>query len=188
MKYPTKSQKRKIEKFVKSQLGDLNWVHTQNMRQIGQKITKAEKADLEIVDMAILFHDIAKDKKSLSNHASAGAKIASQKMQQLGLENNFAKTVTRAVLVHSYPFKNKRHLVKTIEEKVMFDTDMVQQLSPFGIAKHIILCQELPVKKMSEACLKFLDVYKLLFTKTAKKMAKDGDKYVKDFFNNLKKL
>ena len=56
----TKDQLNKIEKFVESKLDSLNWYHTQAMRPIAKKLAGLEKADKDIVDVAVLFHDIVK--------------------------------------------------------------------------------------------------------------------------------
>ena len=58
----TKEQIQKIEKFVSSKLDSLNWEHSKGIRPIAQKLARLEKADKDIVDVAVMFHDLGKIK------------------------------------------------------------------------------------------------------------------------------
>ena len=62
-------------RFVWSKLSELNRIHTNAMRPIGLELAMQEKANTEIVEWAMLFHDIAKDLVKFHEHAKEGALI-----------------------------------------------------------------------------------------------------------------
>ena len=124
-----KNQKTAIEKFVINKLDTLNWMHVKGVRPIARALAKKEKANLEIVDVAVLFHDITKPNyKDELNHHLTSAKTAKKFLNRIKADKKF------------------------IENK--------------------------PLHK---------DAYGNLFTKTAKKMARERIKYVRGFFNTLEK-
>ena len=116
----TQKQTRLVEQFVKSKLDVLNWMHTNSVRPIAKEIAKEERADKDIVDVAVLFHDIAKtDLKKELYHHKQGAEIAKKFLKKLKLKKEFIDAVYHCVLSHSTPlryfktkakFKKKRFL------------------------------------------------------------------------------
>lgn len=197
----TKKQLKQIEKFVENKLDELNWMHTQAIRPIANYIAKKEKADEKVVDVAVLFHDITKTnlKKELYHHKE-GADIAKNFLKKIKVDKKFIDKVYHCVISHSTPLryfrtkaekahKNKNFLPwpKTKEAKVLFDADMVQQLSPFGIMKGSFIGYKVYNKDFKENILDtkntlMKDAYEHIFTKTGKKLAKERIKYLKDFF------
>lgn len=196
------AKKRTIEKFVKSKLDILNWMHVQGVRPIAKYIAKKEKADKEIVDIAVLFHDITKTdlKKELYHHIE-GAKLAKNYLKKIRADNKFIDAVYHCILSHSAPLKYFRSkakgkkkdflpMPKTIEAKVVFDADMIQQLSPYGITKSLFINYTTYKKPFKEGFLAtkntlMNDAPKQLFTKTAKQLAKQRLKYLRTFFSEL---
>ena len=91
-----------------------------------------------------------------------------------------------------------RSLVGEIEEKgnnisynskvvkVLFDSDMIQQVGRFGIIKESINYQDLIRKNHRDGLKKVRDIlfeeYNNIFTNNGRKMAEEGYKFVKDFF------
>ena len=177
-------------------------MHTDGIRPIAQHIAKKEKADPEIVDIAVLFHDIAKTnlKKELYHHIE-GAKTAKNYLKKIKADPKLVDAVHHCVLTHSTPlkyFKTKAKqkdkdflpMPKTIEAKVLFDADMIQQLSPYGIAKSLFINYTVYKRSFKEGFLAtkntlMNDAAKALFTKTAKQLAKQRLKYLKGFFRRL---
>lgn len=200
----TKKQLRQIERFVKNRLDELNWMHTQAIRPIANYIAKKEKADLRVVDVSVLFHDITKTnlKKELYHHKE-GADIAKNFLKKIKVNEEIINKVYHCVLSHSTPLryfrskakrahKNKKFLPwpKTKEAKVLFDADMIQQISPFGIIKGAFISYTTYKRDFKKGFLDvkntlMKDAYENIFTKTGKKLAKERIKYLKDFFYKL---
>jgi uncharacterized protein len=184
----TKEQIQKVERFVESKLDSLNWYHTQAMRPIAKKLAGLEKADKGIVDVSILFHDLGKIKGS-DSHSQISAEIARKYLEKEGFEQSFVEEVVYSVLVHSYPWKDKSSLIKTTEAKVLFDADMIQQISEFGIIKYVFIFENEFKENFREALILSRDTifkaYNLILTVNGRKMAEPGYKFVKDFFKDL---
>lgn len=197
----TKKQLLQIEKFVKNRLDTLNWMHTRAIRPIARYIAKKEKADLNIVDVAVLFHDITKtDLKKELYHHKKGADIAKNFLKKIKVDEEFIDKVYHCVLSHSTPlmyFRSKAKKAhkstnflpwpKTKEAKVLFDADMIQQISPFGIIKGAFISYTVYKKEFKKGFLDIKntlmkDAYGNIFTKTSKKLTKERIKYLKDFF------
>ncbi len=197
----TKKQLSQIEKFVKKRLDTLNWMHTQAIRPIARYIAEKEKADKQVIDTAVLFHDITKTslKKELYHHKE-GADIAKNFLKKIKVNKKFIDKVYHCVISHSTPLryfrskaekahKNKKFLPwpKTKEAKILFDADMVQQISPFGIVKGMFISYTIYKRDFRKGFLDvkttlMKDAYDHIFTKTGKKLAKERIKYLKDFF------
>jgi HD superfamily phosphodiesterase len=204
MGYLNKKQLKQIEKFVKKRLDTLNYMHVMAVRPIARYLAVKEKANKQIVDLSVLFHDITKPKleKELYHHKE-GADIAKNFLKKIKADKKFIDAVYHCVLAHSTPLryfrdkakkahKNKDFLPwpKTKEAKILFDADMIQQISPFGIAKGLFISYSTYKKGFKKGFLSVKktlmeDAYKNIFTKTGKKLAKERIKYIKDFFNKL---
>ncbi len=180
-----KSKIKKIESFVKKNLSQLNWVHTKAVRPIAVKLAKLEGANQLIVDVAVLFHDIAKDKVPSSRHAEEGAKICEKFLTKLNFEISFINKIVYCVEAHASPWLKNQPELLTIEAKIMFDADMLQQLGALGIVKHIIKYHNKKFYELISAVAGDLDkAYGLLITKTGKELGKKKIKSVRKFLNN----
>lgn len=172
-----------IEEFVKSNLSQLNWHHTKGMRFVGKKLAELEDADFEVVDVAILFHDIAKD--STKNHAKESALLCEKFLVELEFDLSFIGQVKHCVESHSTPWNPEKYKImpKTMEAKVVFDADMIQQLSPFGIIKHILEFKDENYQEMIKKSMDTLErAYSLLLTRNGKIMGEEKIKKVREFF------
>jgi len=185
----TKAQLQKIEQYVSSKLDSLNWYHTLEVRKIAQKLARLEKADKEIVDTAVLFHDLGKIKIQGLGHSEVSAELARKFLEKENLETRFIEEVIYCIIAHELPWKNQSNLVSTIEAKVVFDADMIQHLSEFGIIKQVLAYQEIIKKNFHEGMIGSRDQlfkeYNLLLTDNGRKLAEAGYKFVKDFYKEL---
>ena len=184
----TKEQIKKIEQYISTKLDSLNWYHTQEVRKVAVRLARLGKADKGIVDVAVLFHDLGKIKEG-AGHAQRSAEMARNFLEKEDLERRFIEEVVYSIIAHEMPWQNQSNLVKTIEAKVVFDADMIQQLSEFGIIKVILLKQSLINKDYRTGIIDARDnhfkFYNLLLTKNGRKMAEKGYKFIKEFYNNL---
>jgi len=185
----TKAQLQKIEQYVSSKLDSLNWYHTLEVRKIAQKLARLEKADKEIVDTAVLFHDIGYVKGGFQGHAQRSAEMAREYLEKEKHEQRFIEEVVYCIIAHTLPWDNHSNLVSTPEAKVVFDADMIQQLSELGIIKASIHFQDLIKKDFKEGIVQSRDfLFKtcnLIITENGRKMAEAGYKFVKDFYKEL---
>lgn len=185
----SKNQIEKIEFYVCSKLDSLNWQHTRLVRPIAQKLARLEKADKEIVDVAVLFHDLGKHNGKNEGHAERSGELARKYLERENFEQNFIEEVVYCVLVHSHPWHEQSHLVTTSEAKVLFDADMIQQLSEFGIIKHSINYGADIYQNYQQGLIKTRDTlfkcYNLILTANGRKLAEPGYKFIKEFFKKF---
>src|SRR3989338_110892 len=184
----SKEQIRGIEEFVESRLDSLNWEHTKGMRPIARKLAGLEKADKEIVEVAVLLHDAGKGQGG-KNHIQRSEEMARKYLEHEGFKQNFVEEVVYCIAVHDYHWIGKAGLMKTIESRVLADADAIQKLSPWGIIKHSIKYREdfdrdyqAGAKRLWE---KLMKCYNLILTDNGRKLAEPGYRFVKEFFNDL---
>jgi uncharacterized protein len=77
--------------------------HILNVVDIGTTIANRENADVDVVRVAALFHDVAKLEADQEVHAEAGARIAREYLRSHGdFHDSFVERVGDAVERHSY--------------------------------------------------------------------------------------
>lgn len=129
---------KKTEVFVKKQLaGDFtghDWWHIQHVRRMARLIARKEKADLFVVDLAVLLHDIA-DWKFTGGDDKAGPKAARAWLKRLGADKKMADKVAQIVERIAFKGGTQKKTVDTIEGKVVQDADRLDALGAIGIAR-----------------------------------------------------
>jgi putative nucleotidyltransferase with HDIG domain len=185
----TKDQINKIEQYVSSRQDSLNWYHTQGVRQIARKLAGLEKADKGIVDVATLFHDLGKIKIPAEGHSQKSAELTRNYLEKERFEQRFVEEAVYCIIAHELPWQNQSNLVNTPEAKVVFDANIIQQLSEFGVIKQALIHRDIFDKDFKQGLIVSRDnlfrAYNLIFTKNGRKMAEKGYKLVKEFYNNL---
>jgi uncharacterized protein len=77
--------------------------HIQNVVELGERIAEEEGADVDVVRVAALFHDIAKLEADQEEHAEEGARIARKYLETHGdFAPSFVDQVAAAVADHSH--------------------------------------------------------------------------------------
>jgi uncharacterized protein len=190
----TREQLKKIEDFAIEQNSEREWIHTRQIRPIAAELAKKEGADKEVVDVAILFHDIGKGKKGSGDHAVKSEKIAREFivknfLEKEGIDKSFTEKVFNAIKRHAGPWRGHPEMLETIEDKVVFDADMIQQRGPFGIAKQFDDFKDVEgfverVEKVRDQLRKAAD---LVTTRSGKEMLKERLEYVEGFFEEVLK-
>ena len=129
---------KNTEDFVKESLknaeGGHDWFHIQRVWRNARLIAKTETADLFIVELGALLHDIA-DSKFHNGDETIGPKVASEflKKQQVS-----AEMITQVVkIIENVSFKggNVQQDFNSIELKIVQDADRLDALGAIGIAR-----------------------------------------------------
>ena len=77
--------------------------HTLNVVELATEIADREGADIDVVRVAALFHDIAKLEAAQERHADEGARVAREYLDTRGdYPTSFVEQVTQSVRDHSY--------------------------------------------------------------------------------------
>lgn len=180
---------KKVRKIVRKKMEQLKdtshaFDHIQRVYKIAVYLAKQEKADVEIVQLGSLLHDIGRIEGE--PHAALGARITDEILKEIDYPQKRRKLVSRIVRFHGLEDREK---LKTMEEKVVWDADKIDLIGMFGIVRifHFygnFMAFDRALKRWFKVRQ---DAYKLLFTKTAKKLAKKRYKKTLQFSSNLRK-
>jgi len=158
--------------------------HVERVLRLAVYIARKEGADVEIVKKAAELHDIARDKP---NHAIESAKIAKEILKKQGCSDDFVEKVVHCIEAHSFSSGIKP---KTLEAKVLSDADKLDAIGAIGVARAFMFSGESgrsieeTLKHFEEKLLKLKD---LLYTNTARELAKERHEFLIRFYEQIKK-
>jgi len=198
-----------IENFMLEKMNDAahDKFHIYRVLNSALEIARHTKnVDAEILTAACLLHDIGRDAQAKDPtlcHAQVGAEMAYQFLSQQGWQANRALHVRDCISSHRFRGDNAP---ETIEAKILFDADKLDVTGTVGIARTLIYCGQaheslynrdedgkLITHKVGKETTSFVEEYnhklkrihKKLYTKQAKKIAKQRQKAAKKFYNAL---
>jgi len=111
-----------------------DWWHVYRVWRMAKKIGIEEKADLFIVELAALLHDIA-DWKLHNGDDSIGSEKAGQWLDQFDLADEVKKSVCRIVRDISFHKTIEKPRPLSLEGKVVQDADRLDAMGAIGIAR-----------------------------------------------------
>ncbi|MCX6744824.1 MAG: HD domain-containing protein [Candidatus Parcubacteria bacterium] len=198
----------KVAAFVKiKQLGETtghDWWHTYRVWQTAKKIGQLEKADLFIVELAALLHDLDDWKFS-----DRGTENVRKLLEELEVEENIIVNVCGIIKDLSFKGAGVVTSMETIEGKVVQDADRLDALGAIGIARAFAYGgykgREIYNPEFKPIVHGSFEQYKnsvgttinhfyeklfllkdLMNTETAKAMAKERQEYMEDFVKRFK--
>ncbi len=194
-------KKISLEKLKKGSSGHDYW-HAYRVCKLALSIGKQEKANLKILEIASFLHDIGitQDKK---DHEIKGAQFAKELLTKLNLDQNFIKKTVNCIKKHRF---SKAIKAITLEEKILQDADKLDALGAIGISRLFVVAGEwgqliydpdikpdfnyyLKIGASNSTINHFYDklfkLKNLLHTKTAKKIAKNREKFMKDYLKKF---
>jgi len=151
-------------------------------------IAIAEGADLDIVAAAALLHDIGRlvENHMQVHHAIISANMASELLSAVGFPEHKIDAVKRAILAHSYSLKLAP---RSVEECCVSDADKLDALGAIGVYR-TIATNVLRGNNLNSIIEHFVEklskLEQLMCTRTGKKIARQRQKFINEFFENLK--
>lgn len=137
------SVERAARKFFKSARGSHDWDHTERVYRLALRIGKKEKADLNVVRLAAILHDIGRAEEDRSNgricHSEAGAALARTILARHGLDAETIRSVVDCIRTHRF---RKGATPETTEAKVLFDADKLDSIGAVGIGRAFLFAGE----------------------------------------------
>lgn len=128
----------KTRKYVKNKLeGEAtghDWWHIVRVCKTAEYIAEKENADIFVVQLAALLHDIA-DWKFNDGNENIGADLAGKWLCSLQVPQDLIKSVTEIVKTISFKGGTVDSSQKTIEGKVVQDADRLDAIGAVGIAR-----------------------------------------------------
>ncbi len=123
-----------VKNILQNAEGGHDWWHTYRVWKTAQLISKSEKADTEIVELAALLHDIA-DAKFHNGDENLGARIAEDFLHA----HNFDATKTEHIgkIIRNMSFKggNVHAKFNSLEMQIVQDADRLDAIGAIGIAR-----------------------------------------------------
>ncbi len=212
-----KSLINKTADFVEKNMlsGDTghDWWHIYRVWKNAKYISKNEKVDLFVVELAALLHDIA-DWKFNEGNSEVGPNLAKKWLKQLKVDENIISHVCQIIEDSSFKGSQNTFRMKTIEGMVVQDADRLDAIGAIGIArafttgakfnellhdpsmsipkyKNEIEYVEAKGKKGRTVVNHFYEklflLKDLMNTETGKKIAKKRHTYMKSFLNEFYK-
>jgi len=201
---------KEAKKFFDGESGSHNWEHTQRVIRLSKHIGKIEGANLEILELAAILHDICKPeefkKMGAICHAEKGAILAKQILTKYKVPQEKINAVVHCIEVHR---KTQNKKPETIEAKILFDADKIDSLGATGIGRSFMAASEIKSKfhndkktreKIQEtkeytaedtAYREFAttigQIQGRLHTSEAKRLAKERYAFMEEFFSRLNK-
>ncbi|MFH0922661.1 MAG: HD domain-containing protein [Candidatus Micrarchaeota archaeon] len=182
-----------------------DWTHVERVLVLCNKIGAKEGADLQILELAALLHDVGRkeedDVKGEVCHAEIGAKKAAAILKEEGFDESTINAVVHCIECHRYR-KNKKP--ESLEAKVLFDADKLDSIGAIGIARDFLFAGEIGAKLHApevdvekqqqyseydtgyrEFLVKLRFVKDRILTAEGKRMAEERHNYMVEFFNRL---
>ena len=111
-----------------------DWWHIYRVWKMAQHIGQKEKADMFVVELAALLHDIA-DWKAHDGDDTVGPRVARQWLEKQGVEEEAILHV--CIIIKEVSFKGAKVATRmsTIEGEIMQDSDRLDAMGAMGIAR-----------------------------------------------------
>jgi len=192
-----------------------DWWHIQRVRNLALAIGREEKADLYIVEMAALLHDIG-DPKLCDGDKTVAPKLIGGKLAELGVEKSEREQIMYVISNMSFSkYLDGKEVKKSIEFKCVQDADRLDAIGATGIARCFayggykgrvlydpkvkpreeltseayhatsVNTDTLNTDTLSHFYEKLLLLKDLINTNTAKMMAKERHRFMEDFLSRF---
>lgn len=111
-----------------------DWFHILRVYKTSIYLGKLENADIFVVGLTALLHDIA-DWKFNKGNSDIGPELSRIWLESLGVNDNVIYSVTSIISTMSFKGGTTNALQETIEGKVVQDADRLDAIGAIGIAR-----------------------------------------------------
>jgi uncharacterized protein len=129
--------------FFRGARGSHDWDHTERVRTLCLKIGRKERADLRVLELAALLHDIGREAEDRTRgrlcHARSGAAQARVLLGRLGCDR--ATTAAVAACIRTHRFR-RGGAPRTLEARVLFDADKLDSIGAVGVGRAFLFAGE----------------------------------------------
>lgn len=199
------SVRAEARRFFRSARGSHDGDHTSRVLRLCLHIGRAEKADLEILTLAALLHDIGRAEEDRSNgkicHSEASAREARAILARHGLAADRIERVVHCIEAHRF---RKNVPPVTLEARILFDADKLDSIGAVGIGRAFLFAGEVgarlhnkekdpartaPYTKEDTAYREFMvklrHIKDRMFTAEGKRLAAGRHDFMVAYFNRL---
>ena len=196
--------KKYVRKKLEGESSGHDWWHTWRVWRMAKKLAKEERADMFIVELAALLHDV-EDWKVYDNKSATG--LVASWLKKITIDRDTINQIifiTQNISFKGIDVKNKK---LTLEGKIVQDADRLDALGAIGVARTIsmgtkygkvIYNPEIKLSKISRDLRKhkgyssihhfyekILLLKDMMNTKTAKKIAKERQSYIVHYLDRF---
>ena len=180
-----------------------DWSHIERVDKLSQEIGEKEGANLYVLKLAVLLHDIGRKKEMESggDHAEISKEMARDILKKYEIDKKIIVQVLHCI--HSHRFRNNKK-PSTIEAKVLCDTDKLDSIGAIGIARSYAWCGEKKIRlysdknflgtghekehsPLTEFIFKLSKVKDGMQTETGRLKVQERHEYTVNFFDRLKR-
>ena len=200
------------KKFFVGASGCHDWTHVERVRNLAIHIGKKEGADLFVLELAAYLHDIGRKKemrnKGRACHAEEGAKIARKILEKYEMKESQIENIIHCIETHRW---RKNKTPETLEARIIFDADKLDSVGAIGIARIFLFAgssasgflytgneKKLALEStdyqyteedtaLLEYYKKIQFVYKKIVTEEGKRIARERQLYMKEYFSRFDK-
>lgn len=199
--------KKETKAILESSRGSHDWEHTERVYKLALHIGEKEGADLTIVALAALLHDIGRSCEDRTNgevcHAEKGAEMASIILQKYGVDQKMIDQIIHCIETHR--FRNNKQ-PESAEARVLFDADKLDSIGAVGIGRAFLFAGEVGAKLHNkdtcitatkpyteedtayrEYMVKLRYIKERILTEEGKRIAVERHEFMEEFFLRLNK-
>lgn len=199
--------KKQAKEFFSNSKGSHDWEHTLRVFNLCVHIGKKENADMEIIKIAAILHDIGREHQDKSNgkicHAEKGAELSRELLFKYKIDKEKINNIVHCVQSHRFRGNN---IPVSKEAKILFDADKLDQIGAVGIGRAFLFSGEIGARlhnkdvdiektkaysKEDTAYREYMVVLRKikgkLLTKEGKRLARERHNFMVEFFNRLNK-
>jgi uncharacterized protein len=111
-----------------------DWWHVYRVWQMARHIGRKESANMLVVELASLLHDIS-DWKFNNGDDTVGPKIAKKLLAKHGVNKEIIDQVCEIMLTMSYKGAGVKTEIRTLEGKIVQDADRLDAIGAIGIGR-----------------------------------------------------
>ena len=193
------------EKWFSGARSSHDWDHTRRVLRLCRRIGPREGADMDVLCIAALLHDIGRREQDRSNgvlcHAAIGAELAAPIVADLALSKRRGENILHCIRSHRY---RGDHAPATVEARVLFDADKLDAIGAVGVARAYLFAGELGAKLHNsgndiagtrryssedtgyrEFKVKLCRIRERMLTETGRRLAEDRHHFMVAFFQRF---
>jgi uncharacterized protein len=144
--------REEAKSFFRSARGSHDWDHTERVYALCLRIGRKEKADLGVLTLAALLHDIGREEEDRSHgrvcHARSGAALARTVLERHGCDAATVTAVSRCIRTHRF---RGRGVPRTLEARILFDADKLDSIGAVGVGRAFLFAGEIGARLHDKA-------------------------------------
>ena len=138
---------KEAKKHFVNARGSHDFDHVERVLKMALHIGKKEKADLEVLKLAAILHDVSRksadEQKGKVDHAKQGALTAREILEKFKIKESQIVAICHCIEAHRF-----RNAVKpkTLEAKILFDADKLDSIGAIGVGRAFLFAGEIGAK------------------------------------------